>query len=136
MLAVMITVICLWGVGLIMIFPGSSPTRAQLVAADVYTRYSLAIPGAALTTWGLLLQRRAFQKLGMGRFGLDVAIAALAFAFYGGIGQLFASPSTIFPSSYINAGTLSELVRLSDPGISRLDGNHSRSVHHPFAARF
>ena len=105
MLAVMITVICLWGVGLIMIIPGASPTRAQLVAADVYTRYSLAIPGAALTTWGLLLQRRAFQKLGMGRFGLDVAIAALAFAFYGGIGQLFASPSTIFPSAYIHAGT-------------------------------
>jgi signal transduction histidine kinase len=104
MLSVMVTVICLWGVGLIMILPATSPTRAQLVAADVYTRYSLAIPGAALTTWGLLLQRRAFQKLGMGRFGLDVAIAAFAFAFYGGIGQLFVSPSTIFPSSYINAG--------------------------------
>ena len=96
-------VLGLWGLGLILILPSTAPTRVQLVAADVYTRYSLAIPGAALTTWGLLLQRRAFQKLGMARFGFDVALAAIAFALYGGIGQLFASPSTIFPSTYLNA---------------------------------
>jgi signal transduction histidine kinase len=96
-------VIGLWGLGLAVILSSSPPTRAQLVAADVYTRYSLAIPGAALTTWGLLLQRRVFQKLGMPRFGLDVAIAAVAFALYGGIGQLFTSPSTVFPSEFFNA---------------------------------
>ncbi len=95
-------VLGLWGLGLILIFSGGH-TRAQLVAADVYTRYSLAIPGAALTTWGLLLQRRVFQKMGMPRFSLDVTIAAFAFAFYGGIGQLFATPSMIFPSAIFNA---------------------------------
>jgi signal transduction histidine kinase len=94
-------VLGLWSLGLVVIF-SSGHTRAQLVAADVYTRYSLAIPGAALTTWGLLLQRRAFQKMGMPRFSLDVTIAALAFAFYGGIGQLFATPSMIFPSAILN----------------------------------
>ena len=103
MLWIILAAISLWGIGLILILSGVPITRAQLVAADVYTRYSLAIPGAALTTWGLLLQRRAFQKVGMARFSLDVAIAAIAFAFYGGIGQLFASPSTIFPSTYLNA---------------------------------
>jgi signal transduction histidine kinase len=102
-LAMVFAVLSLWGLGLILIFRGTAPIRAQFVAADVYTRYSLAIPGAALTTWGLLLQRREFQKLGMPRFGLDVAIAAVAFALYGGIGQLFVSPSTIFPSAYINS---------------------------------
>jgi len=102
-LLIILAAIGLWGIGLILILSGDPITRAQLVAADVYTRYSLAIPGVALTTWGLLLQRRAFQKVGMARFSLDVAIAAIAFAFYGGIGQLFASPSTIFPSTYLNA---------------------------------
>jgi signal transduction histidine kinase len=101
-LMMVVLVLSLWGLGLIFIF-SSGHTRAQLVAADVYTRYSLAIPGAALTTWGLLLQRRVFQKIGMPRFGLDVTIAAFAFAFYGGIGQLFAAPSMIFPSAILNA---------------------------------
>jgi signal transduction histidine kinase len=77
--------------------------KNQTLAADVYTRYSLAIPGAALTVWGLLVQRRKFFQAGMSGFGRDVSLAALAFGLYGGIGQLFASPSAIFPSPYINA---------------------------------
>jgi signal transduction histidine kinase len=75
----------------------------KAIAADVYTRYSLAIPGAALTVWGLLLQRRNFLQMGLPDFGRDVLIAAIAFGLYGGIGQLFASPSIIFPSAYLNA---------------------------------
>jgi signal transduction histidine kinase len=113
-------VLCLWGLGLAVILSNTPPTRAQLVAADVYTRYSLAIPGAALTTWGLLLQRRVFQKLGMPRFGLDVAIAAVAFALYGGIGQLFASPSTIFPSEFFNATAFLDWFRFPIQGFRAL----------------
>ena len=93
----------LWGVGLLFVLRDPVPTRTQLIAADVYTRYSLAIPGAVLTTWGLLLQRRRFIDAGMGSFGWDVAGAAVAFALYGGVGQLFASSSTVFPSPYINS---------------------------------
>ncbi len=101
---VMLAVIALlWGVGLIFVLNDPIPTRAQLIAADVYTRYSLAIPGAVLTTWGLLLQRKRFIEAGMESFGWDVAGAAVAFALYGGIGQLFASSSTIFPSPFINS---------------------------------
>jgi signal transduction histidine kinase len=101
---VMLLVIAvLWGVGLLFVLNDPAPNRNQLIAADVYTRYSLAIPGAVLTTWGLLLQRRRFIEAGMGSFGWDVAGAAVAFALYGGVGQLFASTSTIFPSPYINS---------------------------------
>lgn len=76
---------------------------ATFTQADVYTRYSLAIPGAALTAWGLILQQRRFAEAGLRSFGKDVVIAAVAFALYGGVGQLFASPTALFPSNLLNA---------------------------------
>ncbi len=39
----------------------------------------------------------------MGRFSLDLTIAAIAFALYGGIGQLFVSQSSIYPSGTLNS---------------------------------
>jgi len=96
-------VVFLWGLGIFFIFNNGNTDRSQLIAADVFTRYSLAIPGAALTCWGLILQGRKLYRAGMPRFGLDAIIAGIAFALYGGIGQLFVAPSIIFPSSYINS---------------------------------
>lgn len=93
----------LWGIGLLLILTSGSIGRSQLIAADVFTRYSLAIPGAALACWGLILQGRSLAKSGMKKYAIDVWIAAAAFALYGGIGQLFASPSIIFPSVYLNS---------------------------------
>ena len=100
---VMIASVVIWFLGLIWVFSTQPDEIRQIISADVYTRYSLAIPGAALTAWGLLVQRRRFIQAGMPSIGRDVALAALAFALYGGIGQLFASPSIIFPSQYLNA---------------------------------
>lgn len=90
------TVGAIWLVGLLWVF-ASQPVTGAIVAADVYTRYSLAIPGAALTAWGLVLQQRKFYQVGMRSFGRDVTLAALAFGLYGGVGQLFAASSSIFP---------------------------------------
>ncbi len=95
--------IVLWGLGLLGLLSSQIPANSLPVAIDVYTRYSLAIPGGALTAWGLILQRRKFLRAGMHSFGRDVSLAALAFGMYGGIGQLFASPSAIFPSGFLNA---------------------------------
>lgn len=92
----------LWAAGLVWLFL-TDPASGRLVAMDVYTRYSLAIPGAALTAWGLVLQRKKFQLAGMRGYGRDVIAAAMAFGLYGGVGQLFASPSDIFPSSFLNS---------------------------------
>ena len=101
---IMLTVITMiWLVGLAFVLRSPFPTRSQLIAADVYTRYALAIPGAALTCWGLILQGRSFYKAGMRGYSIDVMLAAIAFALYGGIGQLFASPSILFPSDYLNS---------------------------------
>ncbi len=90
-------------VGLIWLLLSNPISPSSLAQADVYTRYSLAIPGAVLACWGLLLQRRRFVEVGLYSFGRDVVIAAMAFAFYGGVGQLFASPTTLFPSDKINS---------------------------------
>jgi signal transduction histidine kinase len=93
----------IWVIGLLGVLFNPSTSQSRAVAADVYTRYALAIPGAALTVWGLIIQRRKFIKVGMSSFGLDVLLAAIAFGLYGGIGQLFAGKSIIFPSQYLNS---------------------------------
>lgn len=97
----------IWIVGLVWLAL-NEPVDARLVALDVYTRYSLAIPGAALTAWGLILQRQKFLLAGMRGYGRDVLAAAIAFGLYGGVGQLFASPSNVFPSSFLNADSFQD----------------------------
>jgi len=97
------TITAIWVIGLFGVLVNESTSQMRAIAADVYTRYALAIPGAALTVWGLIIQRRKFIQAGMSSFGRDVILAAIAFGLYGGIGQLFASPSIIFPSSFLNS---------------------------------
>ncbi|MEW6286032.1 MAG: sensor histidine kinase [Chloroflexota bacterium] len=97
----------IWVIGLIWLYL-TEPPAARLTALDVYTRYALAIPGAALTARGLILQRQKFLQAGMRGYGRDVLAAAVAFGLYGGIGQLFASPSNVFPSSFLNANVFRE----------------------------
>ncbi len=97
------TISAIWIIGLLGVIFSQSSEQTRAVAADVYTRYALAIPGAGLAVWGLLIQRKKFIQLGMSKFGPDVVLAAVAFGLYGGIGQLFASPSVIFPSPYLNS---------------------------------
>ena len=101
-LGMLATIAAIWVIGLLGILFNQSVSQTRAVAADVYTRYALAIPGAALTVWGLIIQRRNFIKAGMSSFGHDVLIAAVAFGLYGGVGQLFAAPSVIFPSNHLN----------------------------------
>jgi signal transduction histidine kinase len=97
----------IWTLGLVWLFL-TEPPEVRLVAADVYTRYSLAIPGAALTAWGLFLQRHKFLQAGMKGFGREMIVAALAFGLYGGVGQLFAAPSVVFPSDFLNSDNFLE----------------------------
>ena len=100
---VILAAVLIWSAGLAWIFLTQADQAREILSADVFTRYSLAIPGATLTACGLLIQRRRFIEMGMPGIGRDAALAALAFALYGGIGQLFVTPSTIFPSQYLNA---------------------------------
>jgi signal transduction histidine kinase len=90
----------LWGFGLLTI-QGHYTDQIWLVA-DVFTRYSLAIPAAILACAGLISLQRNFRKVGMAKFGRDSLWAAIAFLWYGFFGQTFTRPSPFGPSVTIN----------------------------------
>ena len=71
---------------------------------DVWTRYSLALPASILAAVGLIAQQRAFRQAGMVQFGRDALWAAVAFAWYGLVGQVFTSASALPPSTFLNEG--------------------------------
>jgi signal transduction histidine kinase len=90
-----------WSAGMLAL-GGRYPAEFWQVA-DAWTRYSLAIPAALLACAGLLAQRRVFAQAGMAEFGQDSLWAAIAFAWYGAVGQAFASASGLPPSNLINS---------------------------------
>jgi signal transduction histidine kinase len=99
----------LWGFG-ILILRGRIGVLSELWdAADVWTRYSLAIPSAILASAGLITQQREFRRAGLARFGRDSLWAAVAFAWYGVVGQVFTRASPLPPSNVINQALFLEL---------------------------
>lgn len=100
-LLIPVTLEAIWVFGLLNL--GGKYTGAELWAvADVWTRYSLAIPSSLLASAGLIVQQRAFRKAGMISFGRDSLYAAIAFAWYGLVGQFFVRLSPLAPSTIIN----------------------------------
>lgn len=92
----------IWGFGLL-IMRGEYASAPRLWgAADVWTRYILGIPAALVACAGLIAQQRAFRRAGMARFGRDSLWAAIAFVWYGLVGQIFTRPSALPPSDIIN----------------------------------
>ncbi|MEW6406627.1 MAG: histidine kinase dimerization/phosphoacceptor domain-containing protein, partial [Chloroflexota bacterium] len=90
-----------WVFGLVS-FRGTYLPQEMPVIADVWTRYSLAIPAGMLAAVGLVAQQRAFRRAGLIRFGQDSLWAAIAFAWYSLVGQLFTQASRLPPSSFLN----------------------------------
>ncbi|MEW6717010.1 MAG: sensor histidine kinase [Chloroflexota bacterium] len=94
--------VTLWGFG-VMSMHGKFPGGEEMWnVADVWTRYILGVPSALVACVGLIVQQRAFRRAGMEQFGRDSLWAAVAFAWYGLIGQMFTRESLLFPSRYIN----------------------------------
>ena len=90
-----------WVFGLISI-KGDYPPSELFNVIHAWTRYSLAIPASILAAAGLIAQQRAFRRAGLVRFGQDAMWAAVAFAWYGIVGQLFTNASALPPSNVIN----------------------------------
>ncbi|MFH2039725.1 MAG: sensor histidine kinase [Chloroflexota bacterium] len=90
-----------WAFG-IFLLRSNSPAAELWNITDVWTRYSLAIPAAILASIGLVVQQREFRKSGLISFGRDSLWAAVAFAWYGIIGQAFTQTTSLFPSNIIN----------------------------------
>lgn len=92
-----------WVFGLVNL-RGEVPPASLYGVVDVWTRYSLAIPASILAALGLIAQQRAFRRVGLVRFGQDALWAAVAFAWYGLIGQVFTRATSLPPSNVINEG--------------------------------
>jgi len=90
-------------------FRGNYPSDEIWKVADVWTRYTLAIPGGLLAAIGLIAQQRAFRRSGLVRFGQDALWAAVTFAWYGVAGQLFVKATSFPPSNIINQDLFLEL---------------------------
>ena len=91
-----------WVTGLLT-FQGKYAFSEIWSVADVWTRYSLAIPASLLSSIGLIAQQRAFRRAGLIRFGQDALLAAIAFGWYGLIGQIFPGASSLPPSNILNS---------------------------------
>jgi signal transduction histidine kinase len=92
----------IWGFGLMAIRGRYPQDDSLLVVADVWTRYSLAIPASLLASAGLVTQQRRFRQAGLAQFGRDCLWAAVAFAWYGLVGQVFTRASLLPPSNVVN----------------------------------
>ena len=92
--------VCLGGMGLLRFWLQSSE---WIGAASVWARYSLGIVGAVFTSWALAAQGRIFAQRGMARFGQDLVWAAVAFALYGIVGQVFVPKTGLPPSNIVNS---------------------------------
>ena len=74
-----------------------------IVAVDVLSRYTLAIPAALLAAWALMVQRKAFAARGLQGCARDITWAAAILLLYGVVGQAFPRESFLFPSDVINS---------------------------------
>jgi signal transduction histidine kinase len=103
MLMVPLVLCALWSFG-VLYFLGRYTLLGGLASVlDVWTRYVIAIPASILACSGLVYQQREFRRVGMAQFGRDSLWAAVAFAWYGLIGQIFTTPSALPPSTFLNS---------------------------------
>jgi signal transduction histidine kinase len=99
----------IWGFGALIIGDRYEGRYVLWSAVDVWTRYTLGIPGALLASAGLVHQQRVFRQAGLREFGRDSLWAAIAFLWYGLVGQVFTRTSPLFPSTLVNAEIFMEV---------------------------
>jgi signal transduction histidine kinase len=92
----------IWGTGLVILRGSYTIDTGLWDVSDVWTRYSVAVPSALLACIGLIGQRQVFRRAGMQEFGQAALIAAIAFAWYGVLGQTFVRETPLPPSNIIN----------------------------------
>lgn len=85
------------------------PLQDMYEIADVWTRYSIAIPAGLLAAAGLVVQQRTFRRAGLVSFGRDSLWASVAFGWYSLVGQIFTMPSLLPPSNVLNSELFFEI---------------------------
>lgn len=100
--------VAIWGFGLL--FLNARFSQEELFnVTDVWTRYTLGITSALAASAGLVFQQREMRRQGMSAFGRDCLWAAIAFFWYGLIGQTFTRVSLLPPSNIWNSNLFLEL---------------------------
>lgn len=99
-----------WGFGLLILRGIYTMNTGLWDVADVWSRYTLGVPSALVACAGLVVQQRNFRRAGMARFGRDSLWAAVAFAWYGAVGQVFVRSSPLMPSTVVNQDLFLALV--------------------------
>lgn len=99
----------LWGFGMLVLRDRYVATPDLWAVADVWSRYVLGVPSALIASVGLIALQRTFRQAGMEQFGRDSLWAAVAFAWYGSVGQIFTQVSPLAPSNVINQELFLEL---------------------------
>ncbi len=91
-----------WAGGLFVLRGRFTLDEGLLDIADTWSRYTIGIPASLVAAVGLVFQQRAFRRAGMEQFGRDSLWAALAFLWYGPLGQIFTRPTPLWPSTVLN----------------------------------
>ncbi|HXX57787.1 MAG TPA: hypothetical protein VEI96_07275, partial [Thermodesulfovibrionales bacterium] len=74
----------------------------HVLAADVWARYLLCVPGTALTSLVLMRQSAEIADLGLSRPKTYLMLSALGFLFYGFLSGLIVPDAGFFPASLLN----------------------------------
>lgn len=96
----------LLALGTALLVKGTPPRWQEY--ADALTRYTLAVPGAALAAYALALQGRQLASQDRNGLSTSFRLAASFFALYG-LTQLVVPPIDIFPAAILNTSTFLEL---------------------------
>jgi signal transduction histidine kinase len=97
-------IVSVWFASVLAILWANRPCGTNcIVAVDVLSRYTLAIPAALLAAWAMVKQRTTFAERGMQHCARDITWAAVALFLYGVVAQAFPRESLLFPSNVINS---------------------------------
>lgn len=102
LLWVPVAVMALWAFAFIFNQDGRL-TQEWLAMAEIFSRYAMALPGAAMTSIGLYLQRSEIRALHYPPLERALLGASASFAIYALAGGLLVPPAGFFPANIINA---------------------------------
>jgi signal transduction histidine kinase len=108
-LLIPLLMVAVWGLGLLIMRGKYLLEPDLLFVANAWTRYVLGVPAALLAAAGLIVQQREFRLRGMASFGRDSLWAAIAFVWYGMVGQMFPQKGPLPPSNVFNQELFLEL---------------------------
>jgi signal transduction histidine kinase len=108
---VSLALISFWLLALIQTIYSSSGAGAEwLLAADVWARYLLCLPGWVLSGLAVFLHSRVLREMKLPHIARNCIVAAVAFGLNAIIAGLVVSPAPYFPASLLNESSFLAVV--------------------------